>query len=379
MTTPIVDDDGFHELDDDEFDAQVEAQIALFETAEFWEDEEQSYAALNTERRRLRDYLLSADDLDKIPPVRWLIDGLLPEDAIALLYAEPGAGKSFIALDWAAHLATGKEAWQGRALRPDTRVLYIYAEGAPGLRKRRDAWCTYHHGGAKIGTNLMFLVRAANFLSLAHWDPSVEAEDDWTELLGIVAELRPHLIIVDTMSRAIPGKDENDQATMSLLVDRIDHLRETSHGATVLLIHHANAGGTRERGSTVIPGAINTRIWLNQENILKVTKQKDDQEPVLGRVELTPVEGTDSVVPIYIEVVDDGPDNETIRRRQILEYVAQNPGTSPTGMHEAIGGGKEILLKALSKLEHEGHVQVAKVGNRKAIYPSTPEASEETQ
>jgi len=304
-----------------------------------------------------------------------------------MLYAEPGAGKSFIALDWAAHLATGKEAWQGRPLRPETRVLYIYAEGAPGLRKRRDAWCAYYNQGQPIGNGLMFLVRAANFLSLAdtRWIPQTggtpghhtDPEDDWSELLAIVGELQPHLVIVDTMSRAIPGKDENDQATMSLLVDRLDHLRETAHGATVLLIHHANAGGTRERGSTVIPGAINTRIWLNQEKILKVTKQKDDQEPVLGRVELVPVDGTDSVVPTYIEVADDGPDNETIRRRQVLEYLAQHPGTTATTMHEEIGGGKAVLVKALRQLEEEGLIETRKVGNAKALYlvPVT-EASE---
>jgi hypothetical protein len=52
--------------------------------------------------------LLTADELDGLPDPRWLVDGILPERAIAVLYGQPGIGKSFLALDWAFSIAAGR-------------------------------------------------------------------------------------------------------------------------------------------------------------------------------------------------------------------------------------------------------------------------------
>lgn len=350
-------------LDDDEADAQEAAQAELAELAEWWENETEATAALyGARRRKLSDYLLTARELDKIPPVVWLIDGVLPMDAIAVMYAEPGAGKTFVALDWCAHLATGREAWEGRPLRADTRALYVYAEGAPGLRKRRDAWEVNHD--MRIEGNLWFIIRAANFLS----NGAPESVEDWPEMCRIVETLQPHLIVVDTLSRSIPGADENDQSVMSGLLARVDQLRELSDGATILFLHHTNAAGTRERGSSVVKGAANTMINLS-DGVLRVTKQRDDQEPVLGRVELVDVEGTGSVVPTYVAIEDDGPDNETVRRRQVLEAVAGQPGISLSQLHESIGGGKGVLSKVVKALEDQGAVRVERSGRVSKHYP----------
>lgn len=354
-------------LTDDEFEAQSAAQVELAEAAEFWDDEEEASSALYRQRRKLSDYLLTARDLDKIPPVSWLVEGVIPEDAIAVLYAAPGAGKTFVALDWCCHLASGRPAWEGRTLRPDTRVLYIYAEGAPGLRKRRDAWEKHH--GTQVNGNLWFIIRAANFLareSLGSGGP--DGEDDWSQLRMICNTVKPHLVVVDTMSRALPGADENDQSVMSALIDRVDQLREASGWATVLFVHHTNAAGTRERGSSVVKGAANTMIHLGDDMVLLVSKQKDDQEPVLGKVTLEPVEGTDSVVPVYAAVDEDGPDNDAVRRRVVLETVKQHPGKTASAIHEMTGGGKGKVTETLKELDEQGHIRTETAGRSVAYY-----------
>lgn len=327
-----------------------------------WEDEDAASEALYSGkgRRPLKAYLMKASELDQIPPVRWLVEGVLPEDALAVLFAAPGAGKTFVALDWAASLTSGVGEWQGYALRPDARVLYIYAEGAPGLRKRRDAWQSHH--GATMGDNLTFLIRAANFLApTSSWSEATE-QGDFDQLKVIVEELRPNLLIVDTMSRAIPGADENDTGTMSLLMDRADQLRELGSNMTVLFIHHTNKNNGY-RGSSVIRGQVNTMVELDEGSILRVVKQKDDQEPVLGRVELQPVEGTDSVVPVYHAVTVE-PDTDTTKRATILATLS----TGPVGfnqLHQGIGGGKDSLRKVLNDLAGEGHVRITQAGQSK--------------
>ena len=58
--------------------------------------------------------LLSASALANLPAPEPLIDGVLDQGTVALLYGKWGTLKTFIALDWAASVATGRP-WQGRA------------------------------------------------------------------------------------------------------------------------------------------------------------------------------------------------------------------------------------------------------------------------
>src|SRR4029079_9871616 len=64
--------------------------------------------------RRLR--LLTDEELDDLPKPEWLVDGALPARSLILLFGDTGVGKSFLALDWAASIATGT-AWHGRPVK----------------------------------------------------------------------------------------------------------------------------------------------------------------------------------------------------------------------------------------------------------------------
>jgi len=81
--------------------------------------------------------LLNRTALKALPDPEPLVDGVLDQGTVALLYGKWGSGKSFIALDWAASVATGR-AWQGRSTE-QRRVLYVAAEGAFGFKGRVDA------------------------------------------------------------------------------------------------------------------------------------------------------------------------------------------------------------------------------------------------
>jgi RecA-family ATPase len=66
-----------------------------------------------------------------MPPPRWLIRDWLPASSLILIYGEPGAGKTFVALDIAVAIATGRD-WNGNKVARGI-VLYIAAEGVAGL------------------------------------------------------------------------------------------------------------------------------------------------------------------------------------------------------------------------------------------------------
>lgn len=78
--------------------------------------------------------LRSPANIEALPDLEYQIDGVLPVPAFGVLYGPPGAGKSFVALSMALAVASGA-GWLGRSTRK-SRVLYVAAEGAGGMKKR---------------------------------------------------------------------------------------------------------------------------------------------------------------------------------------------------------------------------------------------------
>ena len=93
-------------------------------------------------RRRPGLRLLRRADLEARAP-RWLVRGLLEQDSLLCLYGEPGHGKSFVSVDLACSVATGRD-FHGQKVRRGPVVL-IAGEGRSGLLRRVAAW-ELHHG-----------------------------------------------------------------------------------------------------------------------------------------------------------------------------------------------------------------------------------------
>jgi hypothetical protein len=54
----------------------------------------------------LRFHLLTPDELDTLPPVRWLVRGVLPTEGIGAIFGPSGSGKSFLVIDLLASVAS---------------------------------------------------------------------------------------------------------------------------------------------------------------------------------------------------------------------------------------------------------------------------------
>src|SRR5690606_37222389 len=66
-----------------------------------------------------------------------LVKGVLDQGAMTVLYGESNAGKTFVAMDIAYHIARGLD-WAGKRVAAFP-VLYVAAEGGQGARKRAAA------------------------------------------------------------------------------------------------------------------------------------------------------------------------------------------------------------------------------------------------
>lgn len=210
--------------------------------------------------------LLDSAGLDDIPSPEPLIEGWLTLDTLARVNGEPGAGKSFIALDWAAHVGTGTD-WNGHTTRQG-EVFYIVAEGVRGLRKRVRAWERHHR---KKMTNVHFLPRPVQVLS---------DDREWFAFIEACRRRRPALVILDTQSRVTVGVEENSNTDMGQVVHNLEKLRAAT-GACVLLAHHTPKNTDGGRGASVVTGALNSEFMVKKRRNgqtrvdLENTKEKD--------------------------------------------------------------------------------------------------------
>lgn len=224
----------------------------------------------------IRDRLLATSALGDLPPLEPLVNGYLYRDTLAMLYGPSGGGKTFMALTWALHVATGSW-WEGHRVEPAT-VLYVIAEGARMVGQRVEAW-TEHHG------------RDLDTAEPVHWHPAAVnlAERNQAEALAtVVGELGAGLVVVDTLARCAVGAEENSARDMGRLVDHCDLVR-TATQACVLLVHHSGKDAANgARGSSVLRAAMDTEVALDASGILTVTKAKDWSPPGSVHLSLTP-------------------------------------------------------------------------------------------
>lgn len=214
-----------------------------------------------------------------LKPVDWLIKAWLVRDTLAALVAPSGAGKSFLAVDWACRIATGKP-WYGRDVHQGA-VFYLAGEGRQGLRKRIAAWESFHKqpiGNAPlmIADGLPTLTTDENAAAV------IESMRDAAEHLFFESGCEPTLVIIDTLARAMAGADENSTKDMGGLVGALDWMRR-EWGCTVLVLHHTgHATADRARGSSALYAALDSEFLIKPGDTsfgLKATKCKDWRPP----------------------------------------------------------------------------------------------------
>jgi len=223
--------------------------------------------------------LTRADEIEIRRP-DWLLRGMLERDTFALVFGDPGCGKSFLAIDWACRIATGT-AWRGHDVKP-APVVYVAGEGQQGFGRRIRAWGT--HNGVSLADAPLYVAPAV-------------AIPDVSQLVSLVAAIQslpkpPAMIVLDTLARCFGGGDENSTQDMSKFVAACDALRR-HYGCTVLVVHHTgHAEKNRARGAIALKAALDAEYRLVKDDklLLTATKMKDAEMPAPLAMEMTTVE-----------------------------------------------------------------------------------------
>lgn len=222
-----------------------------------------------------------------LKPISWLVRNYVEADSLALLFGDPGCGKSFAAIDLACCVATGMP-WHGNRTMPGA-VFYIAGEGQNGLARRFAAW-EKHKEVALSGAPLFVSQRPAQLCDAASAENVSNAVDE----LACETGQRPALIVIDTLARNLGGADENSAKDMSAFIANLDGYLRAKWRATVLVVHHSgHADKSRARGSTALKGALDAEYSLTKDNAgvvrFEATKMKDAEQPAPIAFTMEPV------------------------------------------------------------------------------------------
>lgn len=216
------------------------------------------------------------DQLDDPGPEHsFIVDGWFSRGDKSIIAGARGSGKTFFALELALCVAYGRPLFGLHVNRGG--VVYQAGEGQAGLKKRLRAWRQYHGTTFERDTPFVMLQNPINLYK------------DTAQTTELIAEIKMHgemfkvplsLIVIDTFAMATVGADEISGKDMGVVMENLSRInRET--GAHVLLVHHMNASGGRERGHTSIGANVDQVAYVRRDlstgiRTVSLDKQKDD-------------------------------------------------------------------------------------------------------
>jgi hypothetical protein len=252
-------------------------------------------------------------------PVEWLIDGVLVAGSFSALYGPPGSFKSFMALDIAEAIATGRS-WMGREVTKPGAVLYLAGEGFGGVGARIKAIKIHHQ--TEDGAPIYVVRHQLNLRS---------SQEDFNALMMAVVTLVEEtgvefkLAIVDTLARAFGGGNENDSGEMMGFVVSMGKIQEFLKCALMVLHHSGKNAALGMRGSSSLLGAVDSELELlrfedQMKGILTITKQKDGEQGTRFGFEMVEVEIKPLVKSLAVQASDEA-----------IRLMSKNKGKNNSG------------------------------------------------
>ncbi len=281
-----------------------------------------------------------------------LIEGVMPSASNAILSGRDSTYKTFVAIDMALHIATGRQ-WQGHEVEQG-KVLYIAGEGAYGIGKRINAWEEHH--GVQVNP-AGFVVRKA---ALNLHTPGAAAD----HLLRYIEAGGYRFVVIDTMRRVSGGADGNS-SEMGAVIDSIDRIKLATKEGSTLTLAHTDKGDNDTRGWSGIEDDIEC-VWHSERKppatqlTLKNTKMKDAEEHEPVTLDAIKVAGSLALGPAA--QIDNGDSHEW----QVLNWIAsETDATEVTAAMVIKGTGlpKPTVYRWLKKLVERG--QLDNVGTAK--------------
>jgi len=212
--------------------------------------------------RRYRFQVIDFEDMRPDDVSHYLVDELLPEKGIGMVWGKPKCLKSFFMLDVCFHVARGM-AYHDRAVKQGG-VVYCAFEGGYGYKKRVTALRIVHglEGEPKGTTPLKIVPSSAPNLVKDHTQLVREVREQ-------IGDMVPRIVVLDTLNKSLPGSESKD-VDMAAYIKAAEAIRD-AFDCLVIIVHHCGWDESRPRGHSSLPGAVDVQLRVERnENALVV-------------------------------------------------------------------------------------------------------------
>ncbi len=292
----------------------------------------------------------AADALGSLPPVTWVVDGLLPEASTSVVFGQPGSKKTWSCLDLAVCVALGKP-WFDTLATTQGAVLLVDEESGPRrLLRRLGAVIRGHLGNAGVP------IFATSLHGFNFFQPVAGATV--ADLKNLILQTQARLVVIDALADVMLGGDENAVKDAQKVFHALRQVAEST-GAAILVIHHSTKANGGYRGSTAIAGAVDLLLEVTSKqgeaNVTFETAKARDSEPqkhaAVGH--WTP---TEFWLSAGSTVASSGAKPYTKAQRAVLSFLLGQPGSR--GTNAEIGTATQytspVVRKAVAELCREG-------------------------
>lgn len=281
------------------------------------------------------------------PVLPSLVDGLLAQTEQVMLAGGAGEGKTTLAVGLAASVAADRP-FLGRRIADPGPVVYVPLEGRAAAVSRLLAWKALHRIPQTLAIGVHFYAG----------DLQLDSASALGRLVAAAKPIRPRLVVIDTLSRASAGLDENSPE-MNRAIAGLDRLR-AALGCAVLVLHHTGKSGATERGHSVIRGAIDA-LWLMSlaDDVITISCAKARNAEPFDPIPLRRIVSPAGVVLELASAVLPAEELSPTQRR-ILDTIEGSFGDGGATVRDLQDVLPEIprpsLYRALKTLTDNGHL-----------------------
>jgi len=182
----------------------------------------------------------------------WILEPLVPFEAITILDGLGGSGKSWLATDLAYSISLGKDFLGKFPVRRIGTVLYLTAEEVPQMFLHRlKAIRNYYPANMNFAWISLLDKRIEISPYICRKKRGEQTITPMAEVLeGLIEDTKPILVVLDALVNFY-GLDENDSEDAMFFYDVIKYLMR-KYETAFLLLHHQNKEGMRAQADDVI-------------------------------------------------------------------------------------------------------------------------------
>ena len=255
----------------------------------------------------------------------WLVDRILPKEAVGILAGPAGYGKSWLLLDLAIEMSRGGK-WLGQFSTTPGRILYLDEESSVMLLRKRFKKLLKAKGLDEEGVEVHLSVGQG--LSLSEMQSVAR-------LRGLLKTLKPSLVIIDSLIR-VHNAEENSAKEMAEVFGVVKDLVREFKCSFLFADHQRKPGHFNVSSDLLLRGSTEKVAFI--DSLLSL--QRKDNHLIVDHSKSR----HDEAIPAFIVSIEDDPSKTATR----VFYAGEAEGIKQQERQET---AKEFLTAVLNESE----------------------------